>query len=118
MEGWQPTGRSAGVARRWRIRHKLLLGLATAIAILGLLLAGTLNGLWSYYVTMKSIASKLGELEQAEQLKESVAHLALPDGNEDPLKVVYRLNDELINHAEKDLASFEIAFNITLNKKL
>jgi signal transduction histidine kinase len=118
MEGWQRTRRIAGVARRWRIRHKLLLGLATAIAILGLLLAGTLNGLWSYYVTMKSIASKLGELEQADKLKVSVAHLALPDGNEDPLKVVYRLKDELIHQAEKDLASFETAFNITLNKKL
>ena len=55
------------MARRWRIRHKLMLGLATAIAILALLVAGTLNGLWSYYVTIKAIESKLGELDEAEK---------------------------------------------------
>ena len=53
------------MARRWRIRHKLMLGLATAVGIHALLLAGTLNGLWSYYVTMKSLESKLAELSES-----------------------------------------------------
>src|SRR3954447_21915074 len=68
-----------GVARRWRIRHKLMLGLATAIAILAMLLAGTLNGLWSYYITVKSIESKLKELDKAEDLKEAISKLTLSD---------------------------------------
>src|SRR4051794_8751894 len=77
-----------GVARRWRIRHKLMLGLATAIAILAMLLAVTLNGLWSYYVTMKGIESKLAELDEAEQLKRTVDDLcrALPEKTENPLQ--------------------------------
>jgi signal transduction histidine kinase len=67
------------LARRWRIRHKLMLGLATAIAILAMLLAGPLSGLWSYYVTMRSIKSKLAELEAAENLKAAVRNLSLSD---------------------------------------
>src|SRR3954454_21416618 len=66
-----------GVARRWRIRHKLMLGLATAIAILAMLLAGPLSGLWSYKVTMKSIKSRLAELREAENLKSAVHELNL-----------------------------------------
>src|SRR2546423_14248835 len=70
-----------GVARRWRIRDKLKLGLATAIAILAVLLAVTLNGLWSFYVTTKGIECKLAELDEAEKLKKTVDELcrALPE---------------------------------------
>ena len=63
------------MARRWRIRHKLMLGLATAIAILAVLLAVTLNGLWSFYVTTKGIECKLTELDEAENLKKIVDEL-------------------------------------------
>src|SRR5262249_57139237 len=76
--GPQETG-GAGGARGGRIRHKLMLGLATAIAILAMLLAGTLKGLWSYYVTMKSIHSKLLELDEAEAIKSAVEKLPPPD---------------------------------------
>src|SRR5205085_11391933 len=44
-EGRAAQDKEVGVARRWQIRHKLMLGLATAIGILALLVAGTLNGL-------------------------------------------------------------------------
>jgi two-component system NtrC family sensor kinase len=63
------------VAARWRIRHKLMLGLGMFVGIMALLLLGTLRGLWSYYLTMNSIRSKLAELQAADQLKEAVHQL-------------------------------------------
>jgi signal transduction histidine kinase len=63
------------VARRWRIRHKLTLGLTLVVGIMALLLVGTLLGLRSYRSTMKSIDSKLNELKAAQDLRESVAEI-------------------------------------------
>ena len=60
------------MAPRWRIRHKLLLGVCLVCGILALLLGGTLNGLWSYYQTMNSIRSKQTELSAAEDFLEGV----------------------------------------------
>ena len=51
------------MARPWRLRHKLLLGLALMVAILGTLLAGSLLGLDSYIATTKTTDSKLAELQ-------------------------------------------------------
>ncbi len=107
------------VARRWRIRHKLMLGLATAIAILAMLLAGTLNGLWSYYVTVKSIESKLKELDAAEKLKTKVDHLSrtLPEKTDDPLRTFLTF-DQHIPEAQQALDNFKTAFEDTLSRKL
>ena len=55
------------MAPRWRIRHKLLLGVCLVCGALALLLAGTLRGLWSYYLTMNSIRSKQAELKVAKE---------------------------------------------------
>ena len=60
---------------RWRIRHKLLLGVALVVAVLALLLGGTLRGLWSYYVTTNTIRAKLHELSAAEELNAAVVHV-------------------------------------------
>ncbi len=62
----------------WRIRHKLLLGLALVMAIMGLLLAGTLKGLASYRATMHTIKSKLVELEDANILRDAIKVLNQP----------------------------------------
>ncbi len=77
----------------WRIRHKLMLGLALAIGVLALLLCGTLRGLWSYYLTTDSIRGKLKELKAAEDFKEHVTLLTSPfvpdpptDGHDPDLK--------------------------------
>jgi signal transduction histidine kinase len=64
------------VAFRWRIRHKLLLGLGLVGGIIALLLAGALYGLWSYRATMKSIVSKLAEQREAEEFKARVTELS------------------------------------------
>ncbi len=64
-----------GVACNWRIRHKLMLGMGLVVAIMGLLLAGTLKGLASYQATMRTIDGKLVELSEADNLRAAVKDL-------------------------------------------
>jgi signal transduction histidine kinase len=84
-QGLQDAGKAAhsgmevgGVARPWRIRHKLMLGLGLVVGIMALLLGGTLFGLMSYMATMKTVDSKLAELKKAIDLKEAMNSLAAP----------------------------------------
>jgi two-component system NtrC family sensor kinase len=63
------------VARRWRLRHKLLLGAGLVIATIGLLLVGTLYGLTNYNNTVKASDDKIVELNQAESLRASIVTL-------------------------------------------
>jgi two-component system NtrC family sensor kinase len=69
------------VAFRWRIRHKLILGLGLVVAITLLLLAGTFKGLASYMTTMKTVSSKLSELNEANEFKEAIQSLATPSAS-------------------------------------
>ncbi len=50
------------MAFRWRIRHKLMLGLGLVVAIMALLVGGTLKGLTSYRATTRTMDRKLVEL--------------------------------------------------------
>jgi signal transduction histidine kinase len=63
------------VAARWRIRHKLLLGVCLVCGVLALLLAGAGRGLWSYYLTMNGIRSKEAELKVARRFLSEVYDL-------------------------------------------
>ena len=63
------------MASRWRIRHKLLLGLGLAAVLMALLLGGTLRGLWSYYLTTNRIRARLAELVAAEKLNRAIGIL-------------------------------------------
>jgi signal transduction histidine kinase len=60
------------VPRRWRLRNKLLLGLGLVLGSVGLLLAGTVQGLTSYLGTMKTVDSKLLELQDLDLLKSRI----------------------------------------------
>ncbi len=64
---------------RWRIRHKLLFGLALVVGIMALLVGGALLGLYSYYVTMNTLRAKNEERTAAEEVKSTVAKLIAPD---------------------------------------
>jgi len=64
------------VNRGWRIRHKLLLGVALFAAMLALLLGGTLNGLWSYYQTTNAIRGNTAELKAADILRTNIHPLS------------------------------------------
>jgi signal transduction histidine kinase len=83
------------VASQWRIRHKLMLGLGLVVAIMALLLGGTLRGLWSYYVTVNSIRSKLAELKAAQDLREAVGNLGRPERRPQPPESKADGTDEL-----------------------
>jgi len=68
------------VPRPWRLRHKLLLGLAVVLTVLGTLLAGSLLGLRSYIDTTKTTDSKLAELQFVEELRAAITQLTSPGG--------------------------------------
>src|SRR6185437_14400352 len=72
---WEETG----VAPRWRIRHKLMLGLGLVVATMALLLGGTVFGLWSYYLDMNSLRIKTSQLKLAEEFKSAVSDLTRLD---------------------------------------
>jgi signal transduction histidine kinase len=57
------------------MRHKLMLGLGLKVAVLALLLSGTWKGLSSYRSTMRSMDSKLAELEEVDKLRDAVKAL-------------------------------------------
>ena len=58
------------MACTWKIRHKLMLGMTLVVAIMALLLGGTLHGLASSRTVMATCESKLAELQEAIRLKE------------------------------------------------
>lgn len=66
------------MALRWRIRHKLMLGLVLVVGLMALLLGGTLIGLWSYYVTVNIVRAKLDQRRGADELKVCIAKLVEP----------------------------------------
>ena len=66
------------MAIRWRIRHKLIFAFCLTAGIIILLLGGTLQGLWSYYLTMNSIRGNVAELKTAEELKTALAKMTVP----------------------------------------
>lgn len=61
--------------RGWRIRHKLLLGVALFVAMLVFLIGGTLQGLWSYYQTTLAVKANVLELRYADMLRSSISPL-------------------------------------------
>ncbi len=96
------------MARRWRIRYKLMLGFGLVVAIMALLLLGTLRGLWSYYLTMNGIRSKMVELKEAEEFKEAIGDVVRvaedsPKDAREPLRqAIVKANNKL-NDYERQL---------------
>src|SRR5262245_8664886 len=71
--GLTPRTRRFAVARRWRLRNKLLLGLGLMLACVVALISGSGYGLNSNMGAMKTTSSKLDELLTLDQLKPDVA---------------------------------------------
>ena len=72
---WRRGQGGLGVAGNWRIRHKLMLSMGLMVSVLALLLVGTLKGLASYRTTMRTIGSKMDELEEADKLRAALEAL-------------------------------------------
>jgi signal transduction histidine kinase len=101
------------VASRWRIRQKLLLGVGLVMAIMALLLCGTLRGLWSYYLTTSTIRAKLDELDAAENLKTTVGELVTAEHTEKLIEFPARL-PAVLKKAREALKSYADQLEKTL----
>jgi two-component system, NtrC family, sensor kinase len=104
------------VTWRWRVRHKLLLGLGLVVGIIALLLTGTLHGLLSYSSTMKSIDSKTAELKEAEVLRAAVRDLAAPADFNVSTAEARRGLDRKLRYALHALQTYEAKLEETLNR--
>jgi signal transduction histidine kinase len=105
------------VALRWRIRHKLLLGLGVVVGIIVLLLGGTLYGLAAFTGTVKTADSLIAELHYAEELKQHISELAsasAPTGNLDGREAVLHAKAEA---TRETLNSFEAQLNDTIHRR-
>ena len=109
--------RRSGVAPRWRIRHKLLLGVCLVCGALALLLAGTLRGLYSYYLTMNSIRSKQAELKVAEDFKKSVYDLTRLETPSDPNKQADKKPNEGTDPADRRDAVADVFDKLSNTKR-
>jgi signal transduction histidine kinase len=95
------------VAFRWRIRHKLLLGLGVVVGIIALLLTGTLQGLAAFTTTVKTADSKITELQKLEELKLAIGDLLIsPDAGRNLDDEEKRLHEQL-EKALKALAAYK-----------
>jgi signal transduction histidine kinase len=63
------------VAAQWRIRHKLLLGLCLMLAVMALVIGGSVRALWAYYASIVTARAEQQQLMCAEELRDSVASL-------------------------------------------
>jgi signal transduction histidine kinase len=63
------------VARPWRLRHKLVLGLALVVGSVALLLGGALFGLSSYLETMQTTRRKLDRMQIVVQLRDHIQRI-------------------------------------------
>ena len=103
------------MARPWRLRHKLLLGLALVVGILATLLAGIIHGQSSYLATMKTADSKLNELQMTEELRFAVEQLVAIDKTTAPDEPA-RLREKL-TFAQGKLEQYEAQLQDTLRRK-
>jgi len=63
------------VARPWRLRHKLIFGLALVVVSVALLLGGAVLGLSSYFETVDTTAAKLEQMIQVVQVRDAIQTL-------------------------------------------
>jgi signal transduction histidine kinase len=82
------------VAYRWRFRHKLILAHGLVVAIVLLMLCGTIYGLGSYRTTTRTFNKKLVELSLAEDFRAKVKALqdGTPNLREEAIVLVNRIN--------------------------
>lgn len=100
------------MAFRWRIRHKLTLGLALVVGIIALLLGGALYGLAAFRTTTKSLDSKLAELYAAQALKDDVDFVEQAVAQDKPLEKLR----ELLEGTRTDLATYRAKLEDTVGR--
>jgi signal transduction histidine kinase len=124
------------VAHRWRIRHKLTLGLTLEVGVMLLLLSGAVVGLLSLRSTIRMFESKLAERHAAQRLQERVADLLALAEHDGPspnvrelqqritaarnelLLYEYFLTDTVVHHRDADNGYEEWALTAALRDRL
>lgn len=116
------------MAHRWRLRHKLLLGVTLVVASVGALLAGTIYGLDSYMQTMKTTDSKLAELLKLDELKPVAAGILsyVPNTQKGPIDLLrlstpqedqVTLARERLAESKRIFADYKLRFEDTNRRK-
>jgi signal transduction histidine kinase len=112
------------VARRWRLRNKLLLGLGLMLACVAALIAGTAYGLSSYMAAMKTTDSKLNELLVLDQLKPDVGAIIAepvavtqPEPLEDPRTAEVRRAKQKLERAREVFDHYKEIFEETVRRR-
>lgn len=94
----------------WRIRHKMALGMALVVAIMGILVAGALKGFQGYRSAMRTVESKLVELDRAAAFKDAVKELLHFDQKDQ----AYKLNHALKSQVQLKLNEYREALQLTI----
>jgi len=97
----------------WRIGHKLMLGMGLVVAIMALLLGGTLYGLASYRAAMGTCVRKMEEMRYAETVKEEIRKLRLPAGE---WALQERHIFKQIENVEKALEQYAVELQETIDR--
>ncbi len=100
------------MARPWRLRHKLSLGLALVTGSVALLLGGALFGLSSYLETQRVTDRKLEEMRQVVQLRTDIQRIRNSDAAPDKAGVPE------VNGEYERLRGRIVAAEVTLNNYL
>ena len=97
------------MASRWRFRHKLILAHGLVVAIVLLLLSGTLYGLISYRSTTRAFEKKLVELSKAEEVRNKVKSLG--DNARNDVRTDLKLWNDFIAEAQQALREYQDLIN-------
>lgn len=102
------------MARRLRIRHKLALGMMLVAGIMLLLVVGTLQGLYSYRTTIRTIEGRLREREVAQQTQIQIQELLeLTQNDPGPVPNIPLLSQQ-VHKIKQFLIIYEYLINDTL----
>ncbi len=99
------------MAFRWRIRHKLMLGLGLVVGIIAFLLAGTIYGVASFRLIMKGYGCKQVEMTKAHEFKEEINGL---NSQSNLLEGKADIRQKQIASALKSLDAYEESLHDTI----
>lgn len=106
------------MARPWRLRHKLGLGLALVVGSVVLLLAGAIFGLSSYVETMHVTQRKLDEMQIVVLLRDAVHQIASPTQTArlDPALTQYEAEKKQVEDASRAGRDLLRAYRVTVEE--
>ena len=91
----------------WRIRHKLMLGIALVVGIMAFLVVGSLKGLSTYRDTMRLISDKMAESKEAYDLRASIDVLANQKKLEELIVKLPKVRDDLNDYRKRLQATLD-----------